>query len=728
MLELFATAPKGAEPLLETELAALGASRVRVARSGVAFSGTLETAYRACLWSRTASRILLPLASFPAADPDQLYQGVKKVPWPEHLAPDSTFAVEATATRSPLTHTGYAALRVKDAVADLFRERTGSRPSVDKKNPDLLLNLHLEDRNGTISLDLSGEPLHRRGYRGVGGAAPLKENLAAVILLRAGWPEVASCGGALVDPMCGAGTLAIEGALMAADIAPGIFRVRWGFSGWKGHERALWKDLIAEAGRRRRAGLEKLPPILGSDEDARAITRARAAAERIGLDARIAWEVRGLKGAGPPSGDPAPGSGGGAGLLVVNPPYGERMGDASRLAPLYAELGSVLRERFRGWRAAVFTGSPELGKEMGLRAHRTWSLPNGPIPCKLLLFEIRRDAVPGRTTRPPPVARQEPEEETALSPGGEMFANRLRRNLRNLGRWAEREGITCYRLYDADLPEYAVAVDVYERWAVVAEYEAPPSVDPVRARSRLAEALAAVSLVTRIPGERVFLKTRFRRKGNTQYEKLGAMGAFHRVHEGGLSFLVNFRDYLDTGLFLDHRPTRAMIRGLSRDKRFLNLFAYTGAATVYAAAGGASSSVTVDLSNTYTEWARKNFDLNGLSPARNRIVRGDCLEWIKRERGRYDLIFLDPPTFSRSKAMEGTFDVQRDHAHLLRSTSRLLAPGGTLLFSTNLRTFRIDTASLGALKTLDVTDRTIPRDFARDRRIHSCYLVTRHGG
>jgi 23S rRNA (guanine2445-N2)-methyltransferase / 23S rRNA (guanine2069-N7)-methyltransferase len=725
MLELFATSPKGAEPLLESELESLGASGVRVTRSGVAFRGSLETAYRACLWSRTAGRILLPLASFPAATPDQLYQGVREVPWFEHLAPTSTFAVEATATRSPLTHTGYAALRVKDAVADLFRERTGSRPSVDRERPDLLLNLHLEDRTGIISLDLSGEPLHRRGYRGAGGAAPLKENLAAAILMRGGWPEIAASGGALADPMCGAGTLAIEGALMAADIAPGILRVRWGFSGWMKHERALWKELVAEAASRRREGLAHLPPVLGSDADARAVARARAAAERAGLAGRISWEVRPLGEAGPPP-DRGPARESGAlGLVAVNPPYGERLGEVSSLAPLYAELGSVLRRRFRGWRAVVFTGAPELGKEMGLRAHRSWSLPNGPIPCKLLLFDVRRDAAPAPAPRRHPAMMAEPAGEAALTPGGTMFANRLRKNLRNLGRWAGREGITCYRLYDADLPEYAVAVDIYERWAVVAEYEAPPGVDPARARARLAEALAAVSQVTRIPEERVYLKTRFRRKGNTQYEKLGAMGAFHRVHEGGLSFLVNFRDYLDTGLFLDHRPTRAMIRELARGKRFLNLFAYTGAATVCAAAGGASSTVTVDLSNTYTGWARKNLDLNGLPPAKHRVVRADCLKWIRQEKGRYELIFLDPPTFSRSKAMEGTFDVQRDHVHLLRAAARLLAPGGTMLFSTNLRTFKMDTGKLGALKTLDITDRTIPPDFARDKRIHSCWLVTR---
>ena len=255
------------------------------------------------------------------------------------------------------------------------------------------------------------------------------------------------------------------------------------------------------------------------------------------------------------------------------------------------------------------------------------------------------------------------------------------------------------------------------------EYEAPPTVDPAKAGMRLQDALAAVREVLEVPDGRVFLKVHRRRKGREQYTQLAAAGRFHEVREGGLRFLVNFTDYLDTGLFLDHRPTRALIRESARGGRFLNLFGYTGTATVSAAAGGAASTTTVDLSRTYLDWARRNLDLNGFTGTRHALVQADCLEWLRAPvPGRvFDLIFLDPPTFSTSKRMRDTFDVQRDHVALIRNALRLLAPGGTLLFSCNLRRFRLDTEALVNAQIQDITRATIPRDFARSPHIHRCW-------
>lgn len=325
-----------------------------------------------------------------------------------------------------------------------------------------------------------------------------------------------------------------------------------------------------------------------------------------------------------------------------------------------------------------------------------------------------------------PAAR--PEAPSGRLPGAEMFANRLRKNLRHLGKWARREGITCYRLYDADLPEYAVALDLYEGWAHLQEYAPPPSVDPERAAQRLRDVVAAIPPLLEIPPERLVLKVRRRQKGTAQYQRQAATGHFHEVHEGGLGFLVNLTDYLDTGLFLDHRPTRALVRELASGARVLNLFAYTGTATVYAAAGGAAATTSVDMSAVYLDWARRNLAGNGFSEGRrHRLLQEDCLAWLAaRHPDRFDLIFLDPPTFSNSKRMGArTFEVQRDHAPLLAAASRLLAPGGILLFSNNFRQFRLDRAALPGLAVEEITPRTIPPDFQRNPRIHNCWLIRR---
>jgi 23S rRNA (guanine2445-N2)-methyltransferase / 23S rRNA (guanine2069-N7)-methyltransferase len=720
--DLFATAPKGLEPLLADELRALGADRVAETRAGVAFAGDLETAYRVCLWSRLASRVLLPLARFTAASPEALYEQVSAVPWEEHLAPEGTLAVNCQTARSQIGHSRYAALKVKDAVVDRFRQRFGVRPSVDVQRPDLQINLHLFNDQATLSIDLSGESLHRRGYRTEGVAAPLKENLAAAILLRAGWLEVAEAGGPLLDPMCGAGTLPIEAALMAADIAPGLNRPYFGFLRWRGHSPESWQRLLAEARERRKAGLARLPVIAGCDVSGQAVRAARLNADHAGFGGLIRFEQRDVTaGLRPLSGmEQFPG------LLVVNPPYGERLGEAAGLRPLYAALGKELRSHFVGWKAAVFTGNPELAKEIAIRARRRHTLYNGALECRLFHFVVEPRWFFGADT--PEGAPAGPARK-GLSPGAAMFANRVKKNLRQLRRWAEGEDITCYRLYDADMPEYAVAVDRYGQWLHVQEYQAPDSIDPDQARKRLGEVMEALPAVLDMPPERIFLKVRRRQAGSAQYGKFDGRGEMHEVREGNCRFLVNFTDYLDTGLFLDHRPTRRMIQQMAEGRRFLNLFGYTGTATVHAAKGGAASTVTVDMSRTYLDWARRNLALNGFREGdRHRLIQEDCLEWLDRAEERFDLIFLDPPTFSNSKSMTGTFDVQRDHVDLLRRTASLLEKDGVLYFSNNFRRFRMDREALPELLIEDVTAETIPRDFARNPRIHNCWMVKRREG
>jgi len=706
----FAPCAKGLEGLLVEELRALGAADVRETRAGVAFAGPLATAYRACLWSRLASRILLPITGFDAPSPEALYEGVLTVDWNEHLRPEGTLAVDLNVSDSAITHSRYAALKVKDAMVDQFRARFGVRPSVDTARPDLRVNVYLHRDVATVSVDLAGEALHRRGHRAEGVAAPLKENLAAAILLRARWPELAARGDALVDPMCGSGTLPIEAALLAADIAPGLARDYFGFLGWRGHDPDVWRALLDEARERRAAGLERLPPIRGYDHDAAAVKAARINVTRAGLTGRIEIERRSLADCRAETVS--------TGLVVANPPYGERLGDLRELPALYAELGDALKRCYGGWAAAVFTGNPDLGKHMGLRAHRMHTLWNGAIECRLLHFDIRDERfVRGRETA------------AEAGAGADMFANRLRKDLRHFGRWARRQDIGCYRVYDADLHEYNLAIDVYEsdrRYVHVQEYAPPLTLDPRKAERRLKEALAVIPEVLAIEPAQMFFKVRERQRRGSQYEKQAESGEFHEVREGPCRFLVNFTDYLDTGLFLDHRATREMLRGLAAGKRFLNLFGYTGTATVHAAIGGAAATTTVDMSRTYLDWARRNFDLNGLARGPHELVQADVLGWLETNRDRrYDLVFLDPPTFSRSKRMEGTLDVQRDHVPLLRDTARLLAPGGLLVFSTNLRRFKLDRDALSGLEIEDITRRTIPKDFERNPRIHHCFLLRR---
>ena len=710
--QFFATAALGFEPLLAAELAELGAIEGKEERAGVRFSGTLEIAYKACLWSRLASRILLPLVTFEALDADQLYAEVLKIDWAEQLSFENTLAIHCTTVNSTITHSRYAALRVKDAIVDQFRARSGERPSISVERPDLRLNLHIYRDQATLSIDLSGDSLHRRGYRIDGVYAPLKESLAAAILIRAGWPDICANGGALVDPLCGSGTLPVEAGLMATDTAPGLLRTYFGFLAWRRHDADLWRKLLEDARQRRTLGLaKKTAPIVGFDSDSRAIKVAWQHARNAGLDKLIHFERRTLREFSVPSGVAH-------GLLVANPPYGERLGIESELPALYNLLGEKMARQCPGWKAAIITSNPQLGRSIGLRAGKINVLYNGALKCQLLQFELSAanrwqslQEGAGRAVK------------KILSPGAEMFANRLRKNLKKLKKWAVREGVDCYRLYDADLPEYAVAVDLYGDEVHLQEYRAPKDIDPKKAAARLLDVQDALPQVLDMSPDKIHLKVRRQQKGNNQYEKQARRGVLKEVQEDNCKFLVNLTDYLDTGLFLDHRLIRQLIQKLAAGTRFLNLFGYTGAATVHALMGGAIATTTVDMSRTYLEWAKKNIALNYFDPEEETLIQADCLAWLDTAAGEYDLIFLDPPTFSNSKGMNTTFDVQRDHVELIKKTVRLLAPAGILIFSNNLRKFRMDHAALAELKIEDVSTKTIPVDFERNPRIHHCWLI-----
>ncbi|KHN56570.1 bifunctional 23S rRNA (guanine(2069)-N(7))-methyltransferase RlmK/23S rRNA (guanine(2445)-N(2))-methyltransferase RlmL [Pectobacterium fontis] len=702
MNALFASTARGLEELLKSELESLGAQSCTVVQGGVHFEGDNRLLYQSLLWSRLASRILLPLNEFKVHSDLDLYLGVQAIDWSTIFSIDKTFAVHFTGTNEDIRNSQYGALKVKDAIVDSFTRKTGQRPDVAKQQPDIRINVFLQRDTASVALDLSGEGLHQRGYRDLAGLAPLKENLAAAIVLRSGWQN----GTPLVDPMCGSGTLLIEAAMMAADRAPGLHRTHWGFNAWLKHDAELWREVTAEAQVRARQGLQTTDSrFFGSDNDRRVIDIAKANARRAGVAELISFGVKDAAQLQNPLPE------GPKGTVISNPPYGERLESEPALIALHNMLGRKMKSDFGGWQLSLFSASPELLSCLQLRAERQFKAKNGPLDCVQKNYQLA---------------------ETQSESAGQIaedFANRLRKNLRKLEKWAAQQGIECYRLYDADLPEYNVAVDRYGSWVVVQEYAPPKTVDAQKARQRLFDVINATLSVLELPSNRLVLKTRERQKGKNQYEKLAQKGDFLLMEEFGAKLWVNLTDYLDTGLFLDHRIARKMLGKMSGGKDFLNLFAYTGTASVHAGLGGARSTTTVDMSRTYLEWAEKNLRVNGLTGRQHRLIQADCLSWLHNANEQFDVIFIDPPTFSNSKRMEESFDVQRDHLALMKDLKRLLRRGGTIMFSNNKRGFQMDSAGLAALglNAKEITAQTQSQDFARNRQIHNCWLLTHAG-
>ena len=712
-LHFTATCGFGLEPLVSGEIAQSGGETIATHPGAVTWSGSLETGYRACLWSRFASRILLELARFDAPTTDALYSHTGTILWDDHFTWKSTFAVHTTLVNAALTHSQFASLRVKDAIVDQFRKRFGKRPDVDALHPDLRFHLHVQGTEAVLSLDLSGDSLHRRGYRADGGEAPLKETLAAAIVRLSGWLDRTGNEPVLLDPMCGSGTLLIEAALMLSDSAPGLLRKTFGFMAWNKHDPQLWDRLVQEAVERESLGMPAVwPQFIGYDADPVVVAAARKNVIAAGLRGVIVIKQRQLARLHSP--------GTKKGCLLTNPPYGERLSEKEAVKYLYRCLGRAFRDQFAGWSLAFFTANPDLAEMTGMEWQERHRLFNGPIKCQLL---VGRE----NTLREQPAHCWTPVPLPADMPGGD-FANRLLKNCDPLLRWAREEDVACFRIYDADMPEYNLAIDFYEEWAHVQEYAPPATVDSVKAEQRFALALQVIRAVFGIPRSRLFIKTRKKQKGPQQYQKkTGAgTGTLHEVREGSCRFLVNFTDYLDTGLFLDHRLTRERLGILAQGKTFLNLFAYTGTATVHAAMGGATATTTVDISAAYLARARANLALNGFGGPLHQIVEADCLEWLQRAQERYGLIFIDPPTFSNARHRKQVFDVQKDHAALLRLAMQRLARGGILIFSNNFRKFTLDESLAHDFVVREISEETIPFDFQRNRRIHRCWEFRHH--
>ncbi|CAH6797988.1 fused 23S rRNA m(2)G2445 methyltransferase and 23S rRNA m(7)G2069 methyltransferase [Vibrio chagasii] len=704
MNQYLAVTSNGLENLLVEELTQLGITNAKPVQAGVKFKATNEQIYRCCLWSRLASRFVRVLSEFTCQDDMDLYLSTTAVNWVNQFHSSKRFVVDFNGTNREIRNSQYGAMKVKDAIVDCFEKKSLPRPSISKENPDVRIHVRLHRDKAILGLDMVGSGLHQRGYRPESGRAPLRETLAAAILLRSGWDATKP----FLDPMCGSGTLVIEAAMMAANMAPGVKRQKWCFEALEDFEPELWAEVKSEANVQGRRGVKKVEcKFYGYDNDERMIKTARDNARRAGVEDLIQFEVGDAALVKRPADFDN-------GVVVSNPPYGERLGTEPGLIALYTAFGAQLKAEFGGCHASIFSSSDELLSCLRMRADKQFKLNNGALPCHQKNYSIS-----DRPMSESPAEQQEQQ----IAPD---FANRLKKNIGKIGKWAKKEQLDCYRIYDADLPEYNVAIDVYPGHLVIQEYAAPKDVPEEKAKRRLTDIIRASIQVTGVEANNVVLKVRQKQKGRSQYQKLSQDSSNLEVNEYGVKLIVNLHDYLDTGLFLDHKITRRRIGEMAAGKDFLNLFAYTGSASVHAAVGGARSTTTVDMSNTYLEWAKENMELNGRVGRQHQFVQADCLQWLAKEQGSYDLIFIDPPTFSNSKRMDQSFDVQRDHIQLMENLKRLLREEGTIVFSNNKRHFKMDLEALDelGLKAQNISAKTLPLDFSRNKHIHNCWLIT----
>jgi 23S rRNA (guanine2445-N2)-methyltransferase / 23S rRNA (guanine2069-N7)-methyltransferase len=705
----------GLEDVLAAELMQLGASDLRVGRRTVEFSGSSETLYRSVLESRAAIRVLEPIGRFAVQNENDLYTAVASLAWPERLHRGDTLRIDAVIHDTFVNHSLYSAQLVKDAIVDRLREQAGWRPDVQLRGATHRFALHLVGSTATLFRDAAGRSLHQRGWRPTTGAAPLSEVLAAGILAMAGWSAGDAAEGqlpvALLDPMCGSGTFVIEAAQIAAGIAPGLARARrgdHGFLRFHDADRDLAARLIAELESRIR------PPaclLQGSDLDPAMQEVAAANARRAGVAEWVRVSTAAFDQLQPPAE---------SGLVVTNPPYGERLPTA-REGAIFKRLGDWLFGRFGGWQAAVLAPDTPAARQFGLKPRLRVPLKNGPLDCRLLIADIRRREP---ASQPAAIRR---EGRTVDDQTGD-FRRRLAKRFRHLSKWARRQGIEAFRIYDRDIPEIPLAIDWYGGWLHAAEYDRPHERTEIEHDVWLSQMLEAAVAELGVPPAQAFLKVRRRQRHGGQYEKLDQRGATLSVREGDLTFEVNLSDYLDTGLFLDHRTTRRLVAEEARGRRFLNLFCYTGSFSVAAAVAGAAETASVDLSNTYLEWTRRNLRANNCGdPRRHQTYRDEARGFLAHWRGApFELAVVDPPTFSRSAKSPAPWDVQEDHASLLVELAERMTPGGVVYFSNNSRRFRLYDDLLAEHYTIrEITRKTIPEDF-RNQRIHRCWRLVRH--
>lgn len=706
MLLLFISCAHGLEELLVEELDSFEFEDLKRTHGGVHLKVERSTMYRMMMYLRTASRIYLHLAQHEVHDRESLLAATQSIEWQEHVEAYSEFIVKFHGTSKQLRHTGFAAQIVKDGYLDYWR-RFDERPNVSKDYPDLTLYVNLSKSQANFYIDLSGRGMHERGYRTATGPAPIRENLAAAIALRSLKQAPLEELGAVFDPFCGSGTLLLESAMIATDCAPSLTRKIFGWDTWKGHSKERWNEVVAEAEARFAKGLKNCrTQFIGSDIDPRVLRYADQAAHHMGLESLFRFQAGDVRKES--SWQDAVSFE--RGLVVCNPPYGERLESPLAVRKIYSDFGSKLAALPEGWHAGILAPDDATLKALKLTSSKKYSLKSGPLDIRLGLYVLKEQK------------RFQTQTNTDIS-------NRLLKNWQTRNKWAKKEGVDAFRVYDADLPEYNAAIDVYADHWVVQEYQAPKSVPENKAEGRWWDLVDTLMNTLPVDPEKVFLKQRKRQKGVAQYTATKDEDEVRFVsQEYNAQFWVNLTQYLDTGLFLDHRVVRRDIQKRAQGKRVLNLFAYTGAASVHAALGGAEKVTTVDLSKTYLNWAKDNFRLNHLTINKHEFEHADCITWLQEavtDGQKWDLIFLDPPTFSNSKRMEGHFDVQEDYINLLTLAYACLSEEGLVIFSTNMRKFKFDSETVGSLgyRIEEHTNDSIPLDFKKQRAIHYCWYL-----
>ena len=704
IMQAYASCPKYIELLLKDEMLNLGASSASEKLAGVNFEATSETLMRVLLWSRLANRIYVLLNSIKISNSDDLYNAISHIKWNEQLNKvPQTLSVSFKGTNKELRNTQYSSQVVKDAICDQLRDITGTRPDFVKSQADLSVSVVLKHNQALIYLDISGRSLHLRGYRKSLTAAPLKENLASAILTRADWQNLSKNNYNLIDPMCGSGTLLTEGYLMACDIAPGLTHPKYSVFSWIHFDQNLWDSLIEEAKTRMLIGIENYKgQIIGADHHKDSIEIANEHAYQLNAENKIDCQLKTLDSFNiPPKNN----------LIVCNPPYGVRL--KKNVDSSWKNLAQWLADKALEAKAAIITHNKNQGFILGFRAEKSWKFKNGELDINLIAFNINQDKklnVPDG-------------QNFALPETAQMVANRIKKNQSKLSKWLKKENINAYRVYDADIPEYAVAVDVYNNHINIQEYKAPASVPESKARKRLDEAIMAAQSVLKIKNENTHVKSRFRQVDNQQYEKKNSNAHNFKIVENGRKYLVNLEQYLDTGIFLDHRWVRDYIHANCKDKTLLNLFSYTGSVTVAAALGGAEKSVSVDTSNAYLQWTKENFKINHIDLLKHKLVKSDVLEYIFSCKETFDIIFVDPPTYSNSHSRKEDWDVQRDHVKLLLACKKLLNAGGEIIFSNNYRKFKLDESLNEQFAISDWTKRSTSPDFEKSKIKRVCYQL-----
>ena len=652
------TCAAGLEPLVVSEIEGWGGEITDQRRGSIDWTGTLEHGYRACLWSRFSSRIVAVLDTFDIADGDDLYGGALGIDWGDHLSVDASFAVDCVLSGDgPITNSMFGALRVKDGIVDQFREASGQRPSVRTSNPDVQVYVHIGGTSVLVGLDLSGVPLHRRGYRLASGPAPLKESLAAAIVRMSGWDGES----VLLDPMCGSGTLLIEAALMVGDSAPGLGRSYYGMLGWNGHRADIWDALVDEAIEREDAAQEKeWPPLVGYDGDEAAVEAARKNIERAGLRDRISVGCREVSMLKNDFSEP--------GYLISNPPYGERLSDKQSVNYLYRFLGERFQNDFQGWRVTMFTAAPDFADQFRIDSTQRVKIFNGPLPCRLISGK-------------PKVIPVSPENShRQLRPGecapDNELANRIAKNFKQITTQITKHNLECYRLYDRDLPQYNVSIDLLGSSVLISEHPASSKVDKKAAAERFSHTTSSVRSLFGISRDQVIVS----RSVSGDRRKAKAQGV--EVREGGYTLLVDVPHAPAGGFAVDQVLVRRYISDTIYRLRFLSLFDSSGFATVAAVFGGAAMTTTIGGSVTDNAAINMNFNRNGMAPEKNRIVRKPPVPWLRENRQLYDLVYLNPrqKIYSRGKSTE--IDLAKDLPVMIELAVQSLAPGGSVLYST----------------------------------------------